>query len=135
MLTMSKSVIEYAKAVQESLADLGAELSFVPDFTLADTQIKRCVVVPIGVEKKILSRVSVEKTYRLDVAILHKIKLSKEVEQHIPAVEDVANRLLTKPILSGVCVKTEISPLYSVEAILQKNLFVGIVSISIKVVS
>ena len=131
---MADTIIEYAKAVQEMLADLDAEFSFIPEFTLADTQTRRCMVVPIGVEKKIVSRTVMEKIFRVDVAVLHKIKLAKEINQLIPTVEDVADRMLAKKFRSGVCVKAEISPLYDVNMVLQKNLFVGVISVSIKVV-
>ncbi len=131
---MADTVIEYAKAVQLALSDLDAEFSFVPEFTLAETQTKRCEVVPIGVETKIVSRTMVEKVFRIDVAILHKIKLENEINALIPIVEDTADRMLSKQFCSGVCIKTEISPLYDVSMILQKNLFVGVISASIKVV-
>jgi hypothetical protein len=135
MPTMSKSVIEYARAVQKILAEQEAVFSLVPDYTLPEMAVKKCVVVPMGIEKKILSRQNIEQSYRVDVALLNKVRKPEEIENLISILENISDSLLAKPILSGVCVKTDFAPLYSVETILQKNLFVGVISLTIKVIA
>lgn len=132
---MSESVIQYAKAVQEMLVDKEAVLSLVPDYTLSEMAVKKCVVVPIGITKKILSRQCVEQNYRVDVALLNKVKKPNEIETLIGMLESISDSLLAKKVRSGICVKTDFAPLYSVETILQKNLFVGVISLTIKVVA
>jgi hypothetical protein len=131
---MAESIIQYTKAVQEMLLDNEAEFSFVPDFSLPDMRIKRCVVVPMGIEQKIVSRLSVERNFRIDVALLHKIKTDAEIEKLLTDLELISTKLLSKKILSGLCVKADFAPMYSPEMIMEKNLFVGVISLTVKVV-
>lgn len=131
---MAENIVRYANAVCEKLSTYGAELSLVPDYSLPEMKTQRCVVVPIGIEKKRVSRQLTESIFRVDVAILNKIKTKSEIEDRLLLLENISNQMLGANIVSGVCVKTEFSPLYAVEMILQKNLFVGVLALSIKVV-
>lgn len=131
---MAESIIQYAKAVQEMLLDNEAEFSFVPEFSLPDMRIKRCMVVPMGIEQKIVSRLSVERNFRIDVALLHKIKTDTEIEKLLTDLELLSTKFLSEKILSGLCIKADFSPLYSPDMIMEKNLFVGVISLTVKVV-
>lgn len=131
---MVESIILYAKAVQEMLLDHEAEFAFVPDFSLPDMRTKRCMVVPMGIEQKIVSRLSVERIFRIDVALLHKIKTDAEIEKLLNETELISAKFLGRKILSGLCIKADFSPLYSPDMIMEKNLFVGVISLTVKVV-
>lgn len=131
---MAENIVKYANAVCEKLSAYSAELSLVPDYSLPEMKTQRCVVVPIGIEKKRVSRQLTEIIFRIDVAILNKIKTKGEIEKRLLLLEDVSDLLLGANIASGLCIKTEFAPLYAVEMVLQKNLFVGVLALSIKVV-
>lgn len=134
---MADGIIEYTNAVKDLLASLSfdAEVSFIPDYSLPDMKVKRCVVVPINIEEKIIGRSVIEKNFRVDIALLNKVKKINEIPELIRNIESVANAILGKRILGGNCITAEFSPLYAVDMILQKNLFVGVIAVSIKVAS
>ena len=132
---MAESIYSFALEIQKILSAHKAEFSFIPDYSLPDMRVKRCVVVPMGIEKKIVSRNCVEKIFRVDVALLNKVKKESEIEPLLAEMESVSDTLLSRSVLSGICVKTDFEPLFASDMILQKNLFVGVISVSIKVVS
>lgn len=132
---MADGIVEYAMEVKNLLKSIGvdAEFSYVPDYSLPDTLTKRCVVVPINVEQKIIGRAVVEKTFRVDIAVLYKVKNHSAVSDLVKNVETIADSLIGRKVLSGACVGADFSPLYAADMLLQNNLFVGIISSSIKV--
>lgn len=124
-------IISVAEKVRDTLADLNAEISFAPDFDLADLEVKRCVIVPHSFETLNTSRNQVTDQYKVDIGILCRGK-NLDVAALLREVKSIARRFARFTADSAVCFKIENNPLYDVELLRQRNQFTSVLTLHFK---
>lgn len=125
------SIIDVANGVAAELADLSAAVEFVPDYKLPDLSERKCIVTPVTIEHRNVSRVSVEYVYYIEVSLLHR---SRQLDYggHVDLMTAVGSRFLRNKICGMNCVSVEYNPLFAPEQARQRNLFHGVISLSFK---
>lgn len=120
-----------AEEIKKELSELDAMVCYSIEFDLHDLEECKCIIVPIGVEYKRLSRSMVEVLYRIEIGIFLKSK-TLEMEKQISEIQDLAKDFLGKKITTATCVKVEHAPLYDQDLLQQRNQFTGVVALSFK---
>lgn len=125
-------VVTLANKVAELLKDYGAEVMFAPSFELRYMQKRSVAVLPFGISKKLVSRVAITHDYTLNVALIDKCRDDAEVAELIKIISDIGNILLKCKIDSTTCVAVEWDPLYSVDDLRSKKLFISVIKVTFK---
>lgn len=127
---MSK-VLQLAGAVAAELSDYGAEVQFIPDFTLKGAKEMRVVVVPAGTEFKALSRAMHDERPCVHVGFVKKAK-----EDDVPALVDFVQALgkgfLNRRLAEATCTEVVFDPIYSPTHLREKGLFLSVVELTFR---
>lgn len=124
-------VLLLAEAVAAELSDYGAEVQFIPDFSLGGAKEMRVVVVPAGTEFRALSRAMHDERPCVHVGIV-----KKATEEDVPALVDFAQALgksfLNRRILDATCTGVVFDPIYSPTHLREKGLFISVVELTFR---
>lgn len=126
------SVLDIANGVASLLEDYGAQVVFAPDISLEKGREMRIEVLPIGKERKFISRSAFENLDSVDVAVIHKCREQAAVPELIALVETVGTKILGARVGTSICIKSRWEPLYAVEELRSKGLFVSVIQASFK---
>jgi hypothetical protein len=124
-------ILKIAEAVAEELAEYSAEVSFVPEYELAELAEMRVVVVPLAIEFKTLSRSSREELLKVSVGILKRGKES-ELPDLLKLSNDIGVRFLHCKLAGATCVSVAYDPIYSPEYLRQRNQFISVIQLAFK---
>ncbi len=102
-----------------------------PEYERREVTREQVLIVPSGIAYKFLSRAHTQADYHLDVGVLR-----RATEDDIPAllkrVETLAKGL-TGAVFEGFrCIEVKHEPLYSLEYLREKRLFVGILKLTFR---
>jgi len=125
-------ILDYAKAIAELLAEFDAEVDLAPDYEMRNLKTARVVVLPAARGSKLASRIDKQNDFHLSVAVIKKVASLMEVEQLTVLSERIGNMLLGAKVLSGNCVTVEWEPIYSVDELREKRIFISVVKVGIK---
>lgn len=124
-------VLQLAEAVAAELSDYGAEVQFIPDFTLKGAKEMRVVVVPAGTEFKALSRALHDERPCVHLGVVR-----KAAEEDVPALVDFTQALgrsfLNRRILDSTCTDVVFDPIYSPAHLREKGLFISVVELTFR---
>jgi len=124
-------VLQLAEAIAAELADYGAEVQFIPDFTLKGAKEMQIVVVPAGTEFKALSRAMHDERPCVHIGFV-----KKATEDDVPALVDFAQALgrgfLNRRILDSTCTNVVFDPIYSPTHLREKGLFISVVELTFR---
>ncbi len=114
-----------------------AERILLPYFEQKDLVSLKVTVVPSDVSYSSLSRSSVLAEYGIDVAVQQKVNVGSDddIETLIGLTKEIADYLRRKKLTGAdyACwARSQISPLYSVEHLLDHKVFTSVVKISYK---
>ncbi|HOQ06137.1 MAG TPA: hypothetical protein PKY88_13100 [Anaerohalosphaeraceae bacterium] len=117
--------------------DFTAERILLPYFEQKDLVSLKVTVVPSEVSYSSLSRSSVLAEYGIDVAVQKKVNVGSDddIETLIGLTKEIADYLRRKKLALAdyACwARSQISPLYSVEHLLDHKVFTSVVKISYK---
>lgn len=129
------AILTLANKVAERLKDFGAKVSYAPSFEVRSMQERNVVVLPFGLGKKIVSRFALTHEYVLNVAVIDKCRDDAELVELVGVTESIGSALLKCNIDSMTCVGVEWDPLYSVEELRAKKLFISVIKVTFKDVS
>lgn len=129
---MTLSVLDIANGISEILADYNAEVVYAPEYELKKMQTMKIAVMPVGRERKFASRLSYESISSIDIAVIHKCREESAVPELILLVENIGSTLLGIKIQNAVCVQAKWEPLYSVDDLRTKGLFICVIQVSFK---
>lgn len=129
------SILAIAKGVAEKLASYNAEVMFAPEFELRKMQEMRVVVLPVGKKRKFLTRSSFENGDAVDVAVIHKCREESAVPELLSLVEQIGSELLGVRIGTSICFEAKWEPLFSVEELRTKGLFISVIQFIFKEMS
>ena len=125
-----KRILEIANAVAEDLAEHGAVVELAPEYTLKETKTLRVVVVPVGVEHRLLSRGHREDDYRIQVGVLKKAT-EDELDGLLEFVETVASSFLEKILAGARCHKVEHNPLFVPDHLKERRQFTSVIELTL----
>lgn len=123
--------LEIAMCVRDLLADYGAELSFAPEFDLADLETMKVVVVPTDFGVKLDSRATVAEDSEVEVGFLKKAD-DDELPGLVRLVQEIAADFLGRHICGAVCTEAKCAPLFSPEHIRQRRQFTSVLTLSFR---
>jgi hypothetical protein len=129
---MASSVIDIANGVAELLSQYNAEVIFTPDFDLKKMQDMRVVVLPVGKERKFATRAAYENVNSVDVAVIHKCREMAAIPDLVLLIEKIGEDLLKKSIGNSLCVKAVWEPLFAVDELKSRGVFIGVIEVSYK---
>lgn len=123
------NILEIANGVADCLAEYKAEVMFSPEFELRKMQDMRVVVLPVGKERKFLTRSSFDNGDSIDVAVIHKCRDEAAVADLISMVEGIGASLLNLRIGMSICKRVKWEPLFSVDELRGKGLFISVIQL------
>lgn len=126
------SILDIANGVAELLSDFSAEVRFAPSFELRKMQTRRVVVLPTGKERKFQTRSSFENGDSVAVAVIHKCRDEESVPELVSLVESIGARLLGSRVEDSICIRTKWEPLFSVDELRTKALFISVIELTFK---
>lgn len=121
-------ILDYANAVVEMLSAYGAKIEFAPDFDVRDLKEIRVAVLPAGRKTKFETRGSKRKEHLLNVAVIQKWN-GRDIEDLIAKAEEIGDLLHGKRILNGICMNVEWNPLYAVDELREKGIFISVLNV------
>ena len=127
--TIHPNIVETATALVTHLATLGitATIDYAPDYVLPAIATKKTIVVPVGIDAKIESRLTAKNVvYVIEIGIMQKGK-SLDFASLITEVETLGRNLLGQTINGMVCIGAEHDPLYDPDSA-KSNQFTGVIS-------
>lgn len=124
-------ILDYANAVASALSEYGAEVALAPDFDIRDLKGIRVVVLPYGRKAKLATRISHQNQFVINVAIIQKAN-GMQAEENISKAEEIGAKLLGAKLVNGSCLQVEWDPLYSVDELREKGLFISVLKIAVE---
>lgn len=126
------SVFDIVNGVAALLSEYDAEVMFAPSFELRKMQSRRVVVMPTGKERKFQTRSSFESGADVAVAVIHKCRDEESVPELIALVELIGDKLLGARVGNSICIHAKWAPLYSVDELRTKALFISVIEFTFK---
>ena len=123
--------LETAMCVRDLLADFHAELSFAPQFDLADLDKLKVVVVPTDFGAKLETRASVTEESGVEVGFLKKAG-EDELPDLVRLVTDLAAGFPGRHVCGSVCTEAKFAPLYSPEHIRERGQFTSVLVLTFR---
>lgn len=127
--TIHPNIVETANALVAHLATLGitAVVDYAPDYVLPAIVTKKVIVVPVGIDAKMESRLPAKNVvYVIEIGIMQKSK-SLDFAALIAEVETLGRNLLGQTVNGMVCISAEHDPLYDSDSA-KSNQFTGVIS-------
>lgn len=127
--TIHPNIVETATALVTHLATLGitAVVDYAPDYVLPAIVTKKVIVVPVGIDAKMESRLPAKNVvYVIEIGIMQKSK-SLDFAALIAEVEMLGRNLLGQTVNGMVCISAEHDPLYDLDSA-KSNQFTGVIS-------
>lgn len=125
------TLIELAEAVAASLADYGAEVQFVPEFRIRDTEDMKIMVVPAGAEFKALSRGICEEILEVHLGVLKKAT-QDDVPELASFVQALGKSFLHERVGNAICTGAVFDPVYSPSHLREKGLFASVIELEFR---
>jgi len=122
-------IMRLAEAVASELKEYGASVELAPEFALRDVKARRIVVVPVGVERRFVSRGHRQADFKVQVGVLKKAT-EDELEELIAFVERIGASFLGKAVLGLRCLKSEHVPLYVPDHLKERRQFTSVVELT-----
>ena len=123
--------LELAMCVRDVLRDLDAELSFAPQFDLADLNELKVVVVPTDFGLGMATRGSAEEEFGVEVGFLKKAT-EDELPDLVRFVADVAGRFPGEHFCDAACVEAKFNPLYSPDHLRERRQFTSVLALTFR---
>ena len=124
-------VLKIAARVAEEVG-ANAEVALAPEYTLKDVKdAVKVVVVPVGIERKMVSRSHRETAYRIQLGVLRKAT-EDELENLVAYVEGLALSFFRKSLAGATCTEVRHSPLYVPDHLKERRQFTGVVELVFK---
>lgn len=117
-------IMTIARAVTDALADLDAELSVLPEYTLRHNLPQKVVVSPAGTESAPVSRAYSLETMHIRVSLLRHC-LESEAESAADIMSAISARFPGKMFGSAVCTAAEYDPVLDAGFLREDNLFLA----------
>lgn len=127
-----RSVFDFARAVAELLSEYSAEVTAAPDYDVKSLNGLRVLVMPFGRKGKFATRGIKQNEHLVTVAILQKCKDLDKLDQLVSKAEQIGDGLLGAKALGCAVVRVEWNPLYAVEELREKGLFVSVMNVVIE---
>lgn len=127
--TIHPNIVETANALVAHLATLGitAVVDYAPDYVLPAIVTKKVIVVPVGIDAKMESRLPAKNVvYVIEIGVMQKSK-SLDFAALIAEVEMLGRNLLGQTVNGMVCIGAEHDPLYDPDSA-KSNQFTGVIS-------
>ena len=135
---MSSLAKEAAKEIAEFLNGkeffdeiLSAEMKLIPEKNLSLVKELKAVVVPHSFKSSV-NRSTRDREIVLDIGITRRASES-ELEKMLDITQSVGDLLEGKLFSAGVCIEIEYAPLYDVDAYIQAQAFISVLSARIRV--
>ena len=123
--------LEIAMCVRDVLRDLDAELSFAPQFDLADLAELKVVVVPTDFGLGVATRGAAEEEFGVEVGFLKKAA-ENELPDLVRLVSDVAGRFPGQRFCDAACTEAKFNPLYSPEHLRERRQFTSVLALTFR---
>lgn len=139
-MSISHEAIIVADAVAARLTtnNYAAERKLCIMYKLAELKTRKITVVPVGFEMEMESRASDKMTVLVQIGV-QQILAGKDVDAEIAALMDVEreiiakfNRLTGLSSLGGKVIAIDNNPVFDGKAILESNLFIGIITLTVQ---
>ena len=131
--TIHPNIVETANALVAHLATLGitAAVDYAPDYVLPAIVTKKVIVVPVGIDAKMESRLPAKNVvYVIEIGVMQKSK-SLDFASLITEVETLGRNLMGRTINGMVCISAEHDPLYDPD-FAKSNQFTSVLSLRFK---
>lgn len=128
-------ILKLADKVAELLKEFGAKVSYAPSFDVRFMTERNVVVLPFGIGKKIVSRIALAHEYVLNVAVIDKCHDDADIVELVNLTDTIGSALFKCRMDSATCVAVEWDPLYSVEELRAKKVFISVIKATFKDVS
>nr|DAQ58219.1 MAG TPA: hypothetical protein [Caudoviricetes sp.] len=106
-------------------------VTFWPEYERRDIVSEKRLVVPSGIVYKQLNRRDTQKDYRIDIGLLSRAT-EDDVGPLVEKLEGLAKRFVGGSVNGLACVDVRHDPLYSVELLREKRLFVGVLKLTFR---
>lgn len=107
-------------------------VSLAPDYTLKDVKdARRIVVIPVGIEHRMLSRSHREDAFKVQVGVLRKAT-EDELEELVGYVQNLALSFFRKRIEGATCMEAKHTPLFVPDHLKEHRQFTGVVELTFK---
>ena len=124
-------IVELAQGVAKEVGN-GAVISLAPDYTLRDVkEALRIVVVPVGIDHRMLSRSHREDTFKIQIGVLRKAT-EDELQDLIRYVQNVARDFFRKKIRGCVCISAHHEPLFVPDHLKERRQFTSVIELTFK---
>ena len=123
--------LEIAMCVRDVLADYGAELSFAPQFDLAELGGLKVVVVPSDYSLGFETRGSAREELGVEVGFLKKASMD-EVPGLLRLVTGVAGDFHGRSVCGAACTGAKFNPLYSPEHLRERGQFTSVLALTFR---
>ncbi len=129
---MPSTILDIANGVAALLADYNADVVYAPDYELKNMKDMRVVVLPVGREVSFATRAAKDNVCSVEVGVIHKCREQAAVPSLVLLVEQIGLRLHGAQVGTCTCMKVKWEPMYSVEDLRSRGLFVGVLHLSFK---
>lgn len=126
-------VVKIAEVVTAQLTEYNAEMQFAPEFELNDLREMKVVVVPLGTEYKLLSRVSHEELHKISIGVLKRAD-EKDLPDLLRFVEQLGVSFLNKKVGTATCIGVAFNPIYSAEHLRTRRQFTSVIQLTCKLI-
>ncbi len=126
------TILDIANGVADILGEYNADVVFAPDYNLKDMKDMRVVVLPVGRELAFATRTAKDNTLSVEVGVIHKCREQAAVPQLILKVEEIGLKLHGARVGTCSCMKVKWEPMFSVEDLRSRGLFIGVIHLSFK---
>lgn len=124
-------VVDLARGVAEAIG-AEADVELAPEFSLGDVKERtRIVVVPVGVERRMLARSVREDVLKVQVGVLRKAT-EDELVDLVSYVQTLALGLLHREVRGVRCVSAAHEPLFVPDHMRERRQFTGVVELSFR---
>lgn len=127
--SINSDLIATANAIVSAVStqSITVELQYSPDFLLPQLSAEKIVVVPYGIEKKLLARSGAkEVTHIIEIAILKRGK-NLDIPTLIEEAESIGEKLLGKTFSGKICLGIEFDPVYDADMLRSSNQFTSVI--------
>lgn len=128
---MTSTPFEIASLVAAELSSYGATVIYAPSEDLEKKRTRTVVVMPVGRDRKPLSRIAFDDVFTVHVGVFKHFSDNADAESLIADMEAIGEQLLTKKIGSYICTGIQWNPLYDFAAF-RNHVFEGVIECQFK---
>ena len=128
----ASTILDIANGVAEKLADYNADVVFAPDYELKNMKDMRVFVLPVGREVGFATRAAKDNVFAVEVGVIHKCREQAAVPSLVQKVEEIGLKLHGATIGTCMCMKVKWEPMFSVEDLRSRGLFISVLHLSFK---